>query len=68
MLSQQHELQDRIEGCLINSLNQRLGLHITIHDSTPLLPPSLHLEFEFTTRDVPVTAEIAVDVINGSLC
>jgi len=52
---------------MIKSLNQSLWLHITIH-STPLLPPSFDLGFEFALRDVHVTAEVAVDIINGSFC
>ena len=50
---------------MIKNLNQSLWLHITIH-STPLLPPSFDLGFEFALRDVHVTAEVAVDIINGS--
>ena len=48
----------------IKSLNRGLSLHITIH-SNPLLPPSFDLRFEFGLRDVHVTAEVAVNIING---
>ena len=36
---------------MIKSLNQSLWLHFTIH-STPLLPPSFDLKFEFAHGDV----------------
>ena len=52
---------------MIKSLNQSLWLHNTIH-STPLLPLSFDLGFEFALRDVHVTPEVVVDIINGSFC
>ena len=52
---------------MIKGLNQSLWLHITIH-STPLLLPCFELGFEFALRDGHDTAEVAVDIINGSFC
>ena len=51
----------------IEGLNQSLWLHITIH-STLLLPPYFDVGFEFALGDVPVTAEVAVVIINDSFC
>ena len=46
----------------INSLNKSLWQPISIL-STPLLPLSFDLGFEFVLRDLYVTAEVAVDII-----
>ena len=43
------------------SLDKSLWRHISIL-STPLLPPSFDLRFEFVLRDLHVTAEVAVDI------
>ena len=48
------ELRVAMKG--IKGLNQSLWLHITIH-STPLLPPSFDVGFEFALGDFHVTAE-----------
>ena len=47
---------------MINSLDKGLWRHIRIL-STPRLPPSFDLEYEFVLRDLHVTAEVAVDII-----
>ena len=47
---------------MINGLDKSLWRHISIL-STPLLPPSFDLGFEFVLRDVHATAEVAVDII-----
>ena len=46
---------------MINSLDKSLWCHISVL-STPLLPPSFDLGFEFVLRVVHVTAEVAVDI------
>ena len=52
---------------MIKGLNESLWLHNTIH-STPLLLPSFELGFELALGDVHVSAEVAVDIINDSVC
>ena len=47
---------------MMNSLDKSLWRHISIL-STPLLPPSFDLGFEFVLRDLHVTAEVGVNII-----
>ena len=57
MLSQQHIVQDRIEGCH-DQESQPKSLASHYH------PIPLHLAL----TDVHATAEVAVDIIHGSFC
>ena len=54
--------QMELTVAMINSLDKSLWRHISIL-STPLLPPSFDLGFEFVLRDLHFTAKVAVDII-----
>ena len=69
MLSQQHKLRDKIEGCHNGDQgSQPKSLASHYHPFHSTLPPSFDVGFEFALRDVHVTAEVAVVIINDSFC
>lgn len=66
MLSQQHKLRDRIEGCH-DQESQPKSLASHYHPFHSTFVSSFDLGLEFALTDVHVTAEVAVD-IHGSFC
>ena len=67
MLSQQHIVQDRIEGCHDQVSTKVFGFTLPSH-STPLCLHLLTSDLKFALTDVHATAEVAVDIIHGSFC